>query len=200
MLIPITSNAQIPIKSATQWKLDKFFKAPVTLARPVPRLPIDIIAGFKTDYAADALRSCWKRLRDGERYDPEGTMVKSGVIHDRTQQVALVTTESGVTCLNLRGILRLPSARMEHKTEREMQAEIRRGKLSGNVVRFANVAFNANLLELLVKNLKVDWITGEEGYYSLGMPAPRQNGGNGNLLIVRNNVTLMVGVLASMRT
>src|SRR4030042_2873117 len=114
MLIPITSNGQNPIKSATQWKLDKFFKAPVTLARPVPRLPIDIIAGFKTDYAADALRACWKRLRDGEWDDPERDLVKSGIIHARSQQVTLVTTESGAEGLNLRGILTLPSARVTH--------------------------------------------------------------------------------------
>ncbi|OLS14198.1 MAG: hypothetical protein RBG13Loki_2172 [Promethearchaeota archaeon CR_4] len=198
MLLQEASKSQFVNKAIVQWKLDKFFRVPVALAGPIPKNPLDLITGFKINYDSEILKNYWKRLRGGEHYDPTGDIMKIGMIYDPSQQVALVINEAGVECLNLRGILASPGAHVEHKTEREIQAGIRHGKQSGNAISIGNNVFQANLFELLIKNLKTDWMSGEEGYYSIGIHPPQKNNTSGSLLIVRNNVTLMLGVLASM--
>ncbi len=187
---------QIPIKATAQWKLDKFLKAPIALAGPVPKYPLDVIKGFKIINEIDTLKKSWKRMRGGEHYDPAEGTPKIGMIFDQTQQVALIVDEAGIECLRLRVTLASSTACVENKTEREIQADIRRGKQSGNVVFYGKHGFDANLMELLVKSLKLNWISGEEGYYSIVSPSPKKDASAVPLLVVRNNVTLMLGVIA----
>ncbi|HMF30492.1 MAG TPA: hypothetical protein VKK79_03715 [Candidatus Lokiarchaeia archaeon] len=88
------------------------------------------------------------------------------------------------------------SSNLYHFTENKLKHIISQSKQDGGVIKFGGVGYSAELFGFLLQNLKKAEKPQEAGDYSIAVVLPDERDDGYWPLLIKNNVTQMLGVLA----
>jgi hypothetical protein len=162
----------------------------------LPKTAVEFCSSFKTDFSLDLSLVYWAMMRKDEIFDPENQIFKNGLLLDQSQHAGLILSEYGLESLNLSEILNHRSSKLYHHTENELKQIISQSMQDGGVINFDGIGYSAELFGLLIQNLKNAEKPEEEGYYSIAVVLPDEKDDGYWPLLIKNNVTQMLGVLA----
>lgn len=156
----------------------------------------EIIDSFKDDFSEEDVMRLWEGMRGGEKFDFRSDFLKNSLLVDLSQHAAIVLSMQGIECLNLRDVCSRRETKIFHMSEEEVKDAIFRAKQSGGVVKFAGVRFNAEIFAALVRSLNLIGDQGEPGDYSIAAILSNKDDDGHWPLLVRNNVTRVLGTIA----
>jgi hypothetical protein len=157
---------------------------------------LELLSNFKVDFEPEIIEKYWKWMRKGDKFDPNNFMIRNGFIIDYSQHAAIILSERGLDYLNLRVIYSQRESELFQYSAFNLRRRLTKAKQKDNAIFFSGVKYSAEILEFLVNNLKETRSSLEEGSNSIAVAKPIESDDGQWPLIVRNDVTLILGVLA----
>ncbi len=162
----------------------------------LPQTASELLNSFKADFSEREIERLWAGMRGGEKFDLHSDFLKKGILVDLTQHAAVVLSELGIACLNLKDVFRTRETQLFHLTGEEIKDTIFRSKQSGGVVKFGGIRYSAEIFAALIMNMNVIGNLGELGDFSIAVVQPNEKDDGHWPLIIQNNNTRVLGTLA----
>lgn len=161
-----------------------------------PKTITELLSSFKELNSTESLKEVWNLMQNAKTFNANDPMIKKGILFESSKHAAVISSENGLDCFNLREIYQSRETKIFHFSEEELIHKIKDKRKGKNTLIFRNVKIDIELLKLLISALKNNSDSTEIQYYTIGIIMPNENDDGYWPIIVRNNNTQMLGLLA----